>query len=127
MRSGNSPDVVPTAFRLDAFLRVLCPHAPFEDAAHFCATPYNVCSLDKTGWTFKAMIERCGTAKDGVELARAVCSEWDAWSQEAVVEARPEKEKCEKESEAEQKLEGELSERIVSRVWTGLMYVLARK
>ncbi|GAA5875979.1 hypothetical protein JCM1840_006238 [Sporobolomyces johnsonii] len=134
--SRTFPSVRPSTFLLNAYLSILNSHAPFSASVDFFNTAYAALSLPKNRYTFELLMRRSELAKDreeGVRVAKAVFEEWVRWTEErcpAVVEAEErELEESERRRVQEQQSEWEKERRNgrnVSKMWGGLIRVLAR-
>lgn len=132
--SRNFPAVRPTGFLLDSFLRVLCTHARLDKAVTFYDTAYAKCGVDRTGWTFEVLMERCGKAKNrdkAEEVARRVFGEWEEWTCAGASSVEEPAADAGEEGvgggvEAEEATQTGKGGNNVGKMWASLIHVLAR-
>lgn len=135
------PEVKPSTFLLNAYLSILNSHSTLSASLDFFNTAFDETGIDKNRYSFELMMKRCEVGKVGkeeVEKSKGVFEEWLKWSSEecsAVTELRQRKEEGEVMEEMELERVGREARewekerrngRNVSKVWGGLIRVLAK-
>ncbi|GAA5852643.1 hypothetical protein JCM8547_002576 [Rhodosporidiobolus lusitaniae] len=135
--SSMFPDVEPTTFLLNSFFSVLSHHAPLPASRDFFQTAYARLGVPKNRYTFVIAMRRCETGRikvkpeQNVALAKGIFEEWLSWRDEPF--PAHEHEAVDEQGnrvvdprKAEQWRMERMDGRTASKLWRGLIRVLAR-
>ncbi|GAA5931965.1 uncharacterized protein JCM15063_001087 [Sporobolomyces koalae] len=137
------PDVRPSTFLLNAYLSILNSHSTLTRSIEFFDTAFERVGIEKNRFSFELIMKRCELGKqastpEGIERAKKVFEAWTKWSGEpcpAVEELKSRQEQGEAIEEMEvervkkeaRKWEQERRNgRNISKMWGGLIRVLAK-
>ncbi|GAA6034380.1 hypothetical protein JCM8097_002696 [Rhodosporidiobolus ruineniae] len=129
------PSASPNTFLLNSYLTVLNSHAPLPASLAFFGTAYSRTGVAKNRFTFEVTMKRLELAKDqekAVDAAKGVFEEWLKWKDEEVPPFRTVEEAAEEggeefdERDAERWVADRRNGKTASKLWGGMIRVLAR-
>ncbi|GAA6014703.1 hypothetical protein JCM8202_001631 [Rhodotorula sphaerocarpa] len=126
--------VEPSVFLLNSYLAVLNSHAPFAAALDFFAGAFDRAGIAKNRYSYELVLRRCELArnKDAAgEGAKKIWEEWLVWSEAPLPAVRSDAEGSSTDvgglrREAEEWAQERRNGRHVSKMWGGLIRILAK-
>lgn len=129
LRATLFPNVQPTTFLFNSYLAVLNSHAPFAAALDFIDKSFEKAGVVKNRYTYEPAMRRCEVARNkeaAVTAAKKVWEEWLAWSETPFPGDAEGDNAGSARREAAEWIAERRNGRHVSKMWGGLIRVLAK-
>ncbi|GAA5867243.1 hypothetical protein JCM3774_002386 [Rhodotorula dairenensis] len=126
--SSMFPGVEPSVFLLNSYLAVLNSHGPFSAALDYFAHAFEAASVPKNRYSYELIMRRCELARNkdaAVDSAKKVWEEWLVWSESTPPPTAASDAQARAQME-EEWVQERRNGRHVSKMWGGLIRVLAR-
>lgn len=129
------PSVEPSTFLLNSYLAVLNSHAPFAAALDYFHHAFTATDVPKNRYSYELIMRRCELARNkeaAVEAAKKVWEEWLVWSETPFPGAAAAHGDFDRgndlniEKHVEEWAQERRNGQHVSKMWSGLIRVLAR-